>query len=73
MPIPSPRGGQDKDNFVSSCMSNETMKKEFPNEKQRVAVCHSKYKQSKKNSKNSKGSEIEWNNGEVDDNLYILY
>jgi len=70
MPIPSPRGEQDKDNFVSSCMSNETMKKEFPNEKQRVAVCHSKYKQSKKNSK---GSEIEWNDGEVDDNPYILY
>ena len=70
MPIPSRRGRQDKNNFVSSCMSNETMKKEFPNEKQRVAVCHSKYKQSQKNSK---GSETEWDDREVDYNLYILY
>ena len=49
-------------------MSNETMKNEFPSEKQRAAVCYSKYKQ-----KSSKSSEIFWDDGEVDDLPYILY
>ena len=49
-------------------MSNETMKSEFPNEKQRTAVCYSKYKR-----KTSEGSEIFWDDGEVDDPPYILY
>ena len=70
MPLPSPKGKQGKDDFISSCMSNETMKKEFPDQKQRAAVCYSKYKKPKKNSK---GSEVQWNDSEVDDNLYIIY
>ena len=47
MPLPSPKGKQDKETFVSNCMSNETMKKEYPDSKQRVAVCYSKWRQSK--------------------------
>lgn len=39
MPIPSRRKEEEKDSFVSRCMSNETMKKEYPDEKQRVAIC----------------------------------
>jgi hypothetical protein len=39
MPIPSRRKDEQKDNFVSRCMSNETMKKDYPDEKQRVAIC----------------------------------
>ncbi|NDG28579.1 hypothetical protein EB118_00550 [bacterium] len=39
MPIPSRKKDEQKDNFVSRCMSNETMKKEYPDEKQRVAIC----------------------------------
>jgi hypothetical protein len=39
MPIPPRRKDEQKDNFVSRCMSNETMKKEYPDEKQRVAIC----------------------------------
>lgn len=39
MPIPSRRKDEQKDSFVSRCMSNETMKKEYPDEKQRVAIC----------------------------------
>lgn len=70
MPLPSPKGGQNKGEFVSSCMSNETMIKEFPNEKQRAAVCYSKYKQS---IKNSRGNQFQWNDSEVDDNPFIFY
>ena len=39
MPIPNRRKDEDKDKFVSRCMSNETMKKDYPDSKQRVAIC----------------------------------
>lgn len=39
MPIPSRKKGQDENSFMSSCMSNLTMKKEYPDQKQRVAIC----------------------------------
>lgn len=42
MPIPTPRKNEDKNNFMSRCMGNETMKKDYPNNDQRVAVCMSK-------------------------------
>jgi hypothetical protein len=39
MPIPSPESNEDKKKFVSRCMSNETMKKDYPDTSQRVAIC----------------------------------
>jgi hypothetical protein len=39
MPIPSPERNEDKQKFVARCMGNETMKKEYPDAKQRVAIC----------------------------------
>jgi hypothetical protein len=39
MPIPDLKPNEDKQNFVARCMGNETMKKEYPDSKQRVAVC----------------------------------
>lgn len=39
MPIPSPKPNEDKQKFVSRCMSNETMKKDYTDVKQRVAIC----------------------------------
>jgi len=43
MPLPTPNG-EPKDEFVSSCMANDTMKEEFPDKGQRLAVCTSQYK-----------------------------
>lgn len=39
MPIPKKRKDEDKTKFVSRCMSNEVMKKDYPDSKQRVAIC----------------------------------
>lgn len=39
MPIPKRKDGEEKDMFVSRCMGNETMKKDYPDQKQRVAIC----------------------------------
>ena len=42
MPIPSKRKKEDKNSFMSRCMGDEVMKKDFPQQSQRVAVCMSK-------------------------------
>lgn len=47
MPIPSLNPNEDKQKFVARCMSNETMKKEYPDSKQRVAVCLSQTRKTK--------------------------
>ena len=47
MPLPSPRGKQDKEAFIAACMGDPVMNEEYPDEKQRAAVCHSKWKESR--------------------------
>lgn len=39
MPLPKRNKGQDKSDFLKICMENETMLKEYPDEKQRYAIC----------------------------------
>lgn len=49
MPIPKRKQNEDKQKFVSRCMSNETMKKDYPDSKQRVAICLGQTRKSKGN------------------------
>ena len=42
--MPSPHNGETQTKFISRCMSNEEAKRSFPDQKQRVAFCHSKWK-----------------------------
>lgn len=44
MPIPQPNDNENKQKFLSRCMSDSTMKEEYKDSKQRVAVCLSKTK-----------------------------
>lgn len=39
MPIPKRKPGEKKNDFVGRCMGNETMKKDYPDQKQRIAIC----------------------------------
>lgn len=39
MPIPKPDKDERMTEFIERCMSDQVMKKEFPNEGQRIAVC----------------------------------
>lgn len=39
MPIPQPDKNEDNKKFIARCMSNETMKKDYPNNQQRIAIC----------------------------------
>jgi len=48
MPIPTPRKGESQQEFISRCMGNPTMRKEFPDQKQRSAVCFSTWRRRNK-------------------------
>ena len=39
MPIPKPKPNEDETTFMGRCMNDATMKEEFPDEVQRLAVC----------------------------------
>lgn len=40
MPLPIPKQDEKQDDFVARCMSNDIAKRDFPDEKQRLAVCY---------------------------------
>ena len=40
MPLPKPKDGEQKDDFISRCMSNDTAKEEVPDNDQRLAMCY---------------------------------
>ena len=39
MPLPSPNKGESQKDFMSRCMGDDVMVKEYPDDKQRFAVC----------------------------------
>jgi len=39
MPMPKPKKNEKEDEFIARCMSDEVMKDEFDNNKQRLAIC----------------------------------
>jgi hypothetical protein len=47
MPLPNPSGKEDRSKFISRCVSELSHKGEGEDAAQRVAICNSKYKQSK--------------------------
>lgn len=44
MPIPKPNAGEKQSDFISRCMGNATMKDEYPDNDQRLAVCFSSFR-----------------------------
>ena len=53
MPLPVPSKKENKDEFISRCMADDLMNREYANQKQRYAVCQSQWE--RKNMKNFKG------------------
>ncbi|MBN2118505.1 MAG: hypothetical protein JW730_18170 [Anaerolineales bacterium] len=43
MPLPKPNKGESEAAFIDRCMGDDVMKKEYPDEKQRSAVCYSQW------------------------------
>jgi len=48
MPMPKPKKGESKDDFLERCMGNDTMNDEFPDNDQRYAVCNDLWRDKKK-------------------------
>jgi len=44
MPLPKPKPNEAEDKFITRCMSNEAMQREYEDNKQRLAVCFSQWK-----------------------------
>ena len=53
MPIPKPRKGEKEKDFLARCMSNEAMNKEYPDNKQRMAICGTQWRKKDKKSEKS--------------------
>jgi hypothetical protein len=73
MPIPSVKGKEDQSEFVSRCMGDSVMNKEYPDQKQRAAICYSQWRKAKKKKK-SKGSteEPRWEEQTFDDGAGVF-
>jgi len=48
MPLLDPNKNEEEKSFINRCINMESVKKEFPNQKQRVGVCFSQWKKNKK-------------------------
>jgi len=47
VPIPKPKSDEKQDTFIARCMSNDTMKEEYPDNKQRLAICFDSWRKKK--------------------------
>lgn len=52
MPMPKPRDTESQKDFVSRCMSDKVMVKDYPDQKQRGGVCYSQWRAPKKKKEN---------------------
>jgi hypothetical protein len=48
MPLPSKKTSESKEKFMDRCVSDDVMKSEFTDIKQRIAVCLSQFKKKEK-------------------------
>lgn len=67
MPLIKPKKSETEQEFVSRCMGDDMMNKDFKDQKQRAAVCYSQFKLRHK----AKG-ETSWDDVRIGDSLNIL-
>lgn len=66
MPLPKPRKNEKQSEFVSKCMGDPTMNNDFPQQKQRAAVCYSQFKRKSKASES-----LDWE--DCSDESFLIY
>lgn len=67
MPLIKPRKSETEQEFVSRCMGDDMVIKEYKDQKQRAAICYSQFKMREK----AKG-ETSWDDVRKGDSLNIL-
>ena len=60
MPLPKPSEGEKQDDFISRCMGNDTMKDEFPDNDQRLAVCYQRWRDKDKEKDSAEADELRY-------------
>ncbi len=69
MPLPKPKSEEKKKEFLSRCMGDDIMVKEYKNQSQRYAICLTQWSRRKK----SKSGELpSWDDARKDDTLILL-
>jgi hypothetical protein len=58
MPMPKPKEGETQDEFMARCMADDVMVEEYPDEKQRYAVCLTQFKEGGKRKLETAKKEI---------------
>ncbi len=48
MPIPKPDANEDKQKFISRCMGDDVMNRDYPKQEVRAGVCYSQWRESRK-------------------------
>jgi hypothetical protein len=61
-----PKKSEEQKKFVSRCVGDSSMVKEFPDQKQRIAVCYSQFKRKAKASES-----LDWEDSA--DESFIIY
>lgn len=54
MPIPKPNEGEKRQDFIDRCMGNETMKEDYPETDQRLAICYRSWREEHGDSQDMK-------------------
>jgi hypothetical protein len=67
MPLPKPSEKEKEQEFVSRCMADEMMNKDYKDQKQRAAVCYSQYSRRVKNK-----GEASWDDVRKGDSLGLV-
>lgn len=56
MPLPKPRPNEQRVDFINRCVGDKVMLVEYPDSKQRVAVCYSLWREHRGEAKDSGGN-----------------
>ncbi len=67
MPLPKPSKKEKEKEFVSRCMADDMMNKDYKDQKQRAAVCYSQFKRRMKNK-----GEASWDDVRKGDSLGLV-
>jgi len=59
MPLPTPKSNEKQTEFINRCMDSDLMQKEYGNDKQRLAVCHTQYRRMKQKRIDASMEDIE--------------
>lgn len=68
MPLPKVNSNESEKEFVSRCVTDSVMNREFPDNKKRIAVCYNIYKRKKKENR---GEKVNWTT--LNDSGFLIY